>query len=74
MRSSGYAVSQMKKQAIRVIEEYERIVKFLEDTNSFFLPGVLEVNTNNHINEYSCSFRLDLSCDLLPKENKKRYI
>jgi hypothetical protein len=27
--------------------------------------AALEVNTNNHINEYSCSFRLELSCDLL---------
>jgi hypothetical protein len=65
VRESGYAVSQMKKQATRVIDEYERIVKFLKETDSFFLPGILEVNTNNHTNEYSCGFWLDLSCDLL---------
>jgi hypothetical protein len=69
-RDSVYAVSLLKKQAIQVIDEYERIVKFLKETNSFFRPGVLEVITNTQINEYSCSFRLDLSCDLLPKGNQ----
>jgi hypothetical protein len=71
VRDSVYAVSLLKKQAIQVIDEYERIVKFLKETNSPFLPGILEVNTNNHINEYSCGFRLDLSCGLLSKENQE---
>jgi hypothetical protein len=73
-RDGVYAVSLLKKQSIRVIEEYERIVKFLKETKSLFLPGILEVSTNTGINEYSCGFRLDLSCDLLTEEDREEKV
>ncbi|MDR1904033.1 MAG: hypothetical protein LBQ88_17320 [Treponema sp.] len=69
-----YAASLLKKQTRKVIEEYERIVKFLKETNSLFLPGILEVSTDTGINEYSCGFRLDLSCDLLTEENREEKV
>jgi hypothetical protein len=70
-RDGVYAVSLLKMQAIQVIEEYERIVKFLKETNSFFSPGVLEITTNTQINEYSCGFKLNLAYDLLTKEKQE---
>jgi hypothetical protein len=70
VRDSVYAVSLLKKQTIQAIDEYERIAKFLKETNSVFSPGILEVVTNNHINEYSFAFRLDLRGDLLTKEDQ----
>jgi hypothetical protein len=64
-----------KKQEILsyAVQEYERIVKFLTETESYFSPGILRINTKDEYSEYGddtrghweMSFTLSLQCPSL---------